>query len=107
MSVVGMIFTLQVPPTLGLPPSFFNCCFSGLQKVGTILKGGEGIGLWEIYCRDMYKKNKYPRTAMEVAATVEDPLYECVTLCTIVIREKQYQGVATGTYCKLHDRHDS
>ena len=34
---------------------------------------------------------------MEVAATVEDPLYECFALCTIVIREKQYQGVAAGT----------
>ena len=44
---------------------------------------------------------------MEAAATVEHPLYECVALCTIVIREKQYQGVAAGTYCKSHDRHDS
>ena len=44
---------------------------------------------------------------MEAAATVKHPLYERVALCTIVIREKQYQGVAAGTYCKSHDQHDS
>ena len=45
---------------------------------------------------------------MEAAATVEHPLYECVALFSIVIREKQYQGVAAGTYCKSHDlRHGS